>query len=298
MAPLADPGVHERPDRQSSGRLLDRVPEVSGLRVGVAVSGEVPAHPVAEAPFAQVLLEHPEKTPALLVRQNVEHGVDLVGRAHREFDRPRHVEPVKGERRLPVASEPYPTLVLRLEIVQAAKGHVGSERLVEPDAVPPPHGHEVAEPHVCDLVPDDRRDALELVASRMGRIGQKRYLAERHAPQVLHGAECEVGDRDEVELVTRVGLIEVLGEEPQRMRARLEREAGQPRFARRVDNAERNAVHVHGLGGLERADDEGDDVGRHRDRVGELEATLAVGENCHGALGAVGDGEEVRLHLE
>ena len=68
---------------------------------------------------------------------------------------------------------------------------------------------------------------LELVASRLGRIGEQRYLAERHAPQVLHGAECEVGDRDEVELVARVGLIEVLGEEPQRVRARLEREAGE-----------------------------------------------------------------------
>ena len=41
MTPLADPGVHERPDRQPFGRLFDRVPQVCGLSVGVAVSGEV-----------------------------------------------------------------------------------------------------------------------------------------------------------------------------------------------------------------------------------------------------------------
>ena len=57
-------------------------------------------------------------------------------------------------------------------------------------------------------------------------------LSERDAPEVLHGPEGEVGDRHQVELVARVGLVEVLGEEPKRVGAGLERGRGQTGLAR------------------------------------------------------------------
>ena len=37
----------------------------------------------------------------------------------------------------------------------------------------------------------------------VSRIDEQRRLAERHAPEVLHRAEREVGQRDEVELLRR-----------------------------------------------------------------------------------------------
>ena len=298
MPTLEDPRVHERADRQAIGRLFDSVPQVGGLGVAVAMSGKVTADAFAEALHSEVLLEHPKKAAALLVGEGIEHRVDLVGRAHRELDGARRVEPVEGERHLPVATEIHPALVLGLEVVQAAKGHVGRERLVQPDAVPPAHGHEVAEPHVRDLVLDDLGDAFQLVTGRVGGVGEQRGLTERHASEVLHRTEGEVGDRDEVELVTWVGLVEVLREVTQRVRAGLESESGQPCLAGGVNHAKRSSVHIHGLGGLERADDEGDQVGRHRDRVGELEATLAVGKLCRATFSTVREGQEVRLDLE
>ena len=276
MATLEDPRVHERADRKFLGRLLDRVPQVGCLGVAVAVSRKVPADTVAEAFGADVLLEHPKKAAALLVGEGVEHRVDFVGRAHRELDRPRRVEPVEGECNLPIATESDPALVLRLEVVQAAKGHVGRERLVQPDAVPPAHGHEVAEPHVCDLVLDHPGDALELVAGRMSGVGEQRGLTEGRTSEVLHRTPGEVGDRDQVELVAWEGLAKVLGVVPERVRAGFESKRGQVRLSCGVNHAQRGSVHIHDVGGLERADDEGDQVGRHRDRVGELEATLAT----------------------
>ena len=208
------------------------------------------------------------------------------------------MQAVDSEGQVPVATEADEALPLGPEVVQAEQAHEGGERLVQPDAVPPAHRHEVAEPHVGDLVLDDLGDPLELDAGRVVGIGEQVDLAERDAAEVLHRAEGEVGDRDEVELVARVGLVEVVGEEPKRVGAGLERERGEVRLARGVDDAKRDAVDVDRLGGLERADDEGDDVGRHRDRVGEDEATLAVGELRRRLLGAVRDREQARFDVE
>ena len=45
--------------------------------------------------------------------------------------------------------------------------------------------------------------------------------------------------------------------------------AGEVALARNVEDAQRHAVDVDRLGVLERADDEGDEVGAHQHRVGE-----------------------------
>ena len=91
----------------------------------------------------------------------------------------------------------------------------------------------------------------------------RRRLAEGHTAQVLHRPEGEVGDGHQVELVGRVGNAEVLGEEPQGVAADLGGVAGQMSLARRVHDAQGDAVHVDRIGGLEQAHDEGDQVGGH-----------------------------------
>ena len=57
-------------------------------------------------------------------------------------------------------------------------------------------------------------------------------LAEGDAAQVLHGAEGEVGDGDQVELVARVGDAVPVGQEAQGERADLEGEGGEVGLAR------------------------------------------------------------------
>ena len=98
-------------------------------------------------------------------------------------------------------AEVDPALPVGPEGVGGLHLHERGERLVEPDAVPPPHGHEVAEPHVGELVGDDVGDALQLgLGGRVG-VDEQQHLAEGDAAEVLHGPEGEVGDGDEVELV-------------------------------------------------------------------------------------------------
>ncbi len=145
---------------------------------------------------------------------------------------------------------------------------------------------------------DDFGDAFELVAGRVGGVGEQRGLTECHASEVLHGTEGEVGDRDEVELVAWVRLVEVLGVVTQRVRAGFESKGGQMLLACGVDHAKGGSVHIHGVGDLERADDEGDQIRRHRDGFGEFEATLAAGKFCRAEFGTVRDREEVRFDLE
>ena len=60
-----------------------------------------------------------------------------------------------------------------------------------------------------------------------------------------------------------------------------------------VHDAQGHAVDVDRLGGLERPDDEGHQVGGHRHGVGEVHLLLAVAERDGLHLGAVGDGGEV-----
>ena len=59
-------------------------------------------------------------------------------------------------------AEVDPALPLGPEGVGGQHLHEGGEGLVQPDAVPPLHGHEVAEPHVGDLVGDHVGDPLQL----------------------------------------------------------------------------------------------------------------------------------------
>ena len=169
------------------------------------------------------------------------------------------------------------------------------ERLVQPDAVPPLHRHEVAEPHVGELVGDHVGDRSQLGLGGAVGVDQQRGLAVGDAAEVLHRARREVGERDHVELVARVRDAVVVGEEAQARTRRppARTPSGGPCRAR-YDDPQRRAVDVDRLGGLERADDERDQVGRHLHRVGEPDRPLAVAGRLSRDLAAVRDRERAR----
>ena len=156
---LPDPGVHDRAYRLA-GRGLERVPQVRGLRVAVRVLGQVPADAVAEAVGAKVPLEHPQDRRSLDVRERVEHAVRVVRRANRVLDGSRRAECVDVECDRSGPSLQRPAVPLGAEGIHADELHERREGLVQPDPVPPPHRHQIAEPHVGDLVGDGVRDAL------------------------------------------------------------------------------------------------------------------------------------------
>ena len=271
---VKDPAVHDLGDGLS-GRVPERFPEIGGLGIGEAVAVQIEAHPGAEDVRAQVLLEHAEHGRALLVGEQVEHGLAVARRAHLELDGPRVLEAVHSHGRRAGDAEGDPALPLGFPRVHGEQLHEGRERLVEPDAVPPRHGDEVAEPHVRHLVGDHVGDALQLRVRRGGLVDEEGGLAERDGAQVFHGAGGEVGNGEEIQLVAGVRQAVVALEELQRERAGGDAEARQRLLAGHAPDAERRLAHHDGVGGLQLAHDERHEVRGHADGVGEAHRLFA-----------------------
>ena len=161
---------------------------------------------------------------------------------------------------------------------------------------PPSHGDQITEPHVGDFVGNDVRRPHPLRLRCLLRIEEQQYLAEGDATEVLHSAESEVGDGHEIQLLAGVGDVVILGEMAQGEGADLQCEFRQVALADRVHDAQRHAVHVHRLGGLERADDEGHEIGGHFHGVVEGHQAPAVASGRFGNDGGVGDGVQVVRH--
>jgi hypothetical protein len=159
----------------------------------------------------------------------------------------------------------------------------GRERLVEPQVVPPPHGDEVAEPHVGHLVQHGL--VAPLVEEAGDAAAEDVVLEERDGAGVLHRARVELRDEQLVVLAERVpdaeaAVVEVeallgLGEQPFGVHVLGERGAavdaerdGSPRRSNTVVDVlvaplgvgpghERYQVGAHDLGGGEAVDSGG-----------------------------------------
>ena len=88
--------------------------------------------------------------------------------------------------------------------------------------------------------------AAPVISSSVTCVGieQQARLAERDAAEVLHRAEREVGERDEVALLARIRDAVVVGEERDRERADVERELREVPSAGDVRDAHRDAARV------------------------------------------------------
>ncbi len=294
VARLEDPAVHDRRDGQARG-VSEGLPEIGGLGVGEAVPLEVQAHALPEHGRAQVLLEHAERRGALLVREKIEHRHAIVRVPYFELDGPRRLEAVDRHRGRARHAESDPALPLRLPGVHGKQLHERGEGLVEPDAVPPGHGDEIAEPHVRHFVRDHVGDALELAVRGRGFVHEQRVLAEGDGAQVLHRARCEVGDGEEIDLVARVRQAVVAFEELERERSDREREPREVLLARHAPDPEWRPTDHDRVRRLQLADHEGHEVGRHPDAVGEGDGLAPVAQRFFPDHRAIGDrGEVVR----
>lgn len=84
---------------------------------------------------------------------------------------------------------------LILEGLQAVAGHPLSKALIEPEIVPPLHGHVVAEPMMRQLVGDHQRDDVEVILGRI-LIRQHVLLTEGDYTRILHGIRSELPYED------------------------------------------------------------------------------------------------------
>ena len=173
--------------------------------------------------------------------------------------------------------EPQVVVHLRERRVHDLRGHEVGEHFLHPHVVEPAHGDQVAEPHVRGLVRDHRGAAEHLVLRRRLVEQQSRRVVEDLAG-VLHAAELERGDRDEVELAERVGDGGVALEKLERARVQVENRVAVARHLGGVglamEHPEGAAVALGGLD-LEIAGDERDQVGGQRLGFGETVPSCA-----------------------
>ena len=193
---MPDSRSHERaqPSRSrplSSSSAVEQVGE-RGVAPGVPV--EVAAHAGEEGVLAEVGRELAQRGGALGVGDavEVEQGRAVVG--HRTGDRVGGREGVGAVApRLAGEREVLPRAVVVGGAVGGEHPHVLREGLVEPEVVPPPHRHQVAEPHVRELVGDDL-GAEPALAARRTAPRDEVLVGEGDQAGVLHRPGVEVGD--------------------------------------------------------------------------------------------------------
>ena len=222
------------PDASESARQRS-----AAARVALAMAADVGAHAAPEDGVAEVALQHAHHRGALLVGDQVEVGVGFLGRAHGAIDRMRAAQGVELERGGARVLEVVPHPPGGLPVVDDREGHPGGEGFVEPEIVPPGHRDQVAVPHVRQLVRDHLRGALALGQRRGRGIEQQQRLAEEDGAGVLHRAELEVRNRDEIELRVRVGQAEVALETGQRGARGLQRKGREAALAGDVPDPDR-----------------------------------------------------------
>ena len=273
----------------AAGALRQRRQQVGQRGVAVLVLAEVPLHAGEELVLADVgdqLLEH---RGALGVGDAVEVDLDGGDVGDVRGDRVGGGQLVLGvgpgllgvgERR------PGGRVLGRLGLAQRAD--VGRERLVEPQVVPPAHGHEVAEPHVRELVQDRLR--APLVGGPADLRAEDVVLEEGHRAGVLHRPGVELRHEELVVLVERVRVVEdlvevveaLLGDGEQLVRVQVLRQR------RPAVEAQRNALVRVGDPGVG-AGDQRDEVGRDPLGRGEVHQLRAGRARLDGAAAGVGD---------
>ncbi len=261
------------------------------------VGVEIVVDAVTKAALAEVLLQHAQECAALLVGEHVEHAFAVGGGSHLELDRAGAQQRVGVEGDAALDAERRPSLPIGTVGLACSDLHERGECLVEPDAVPPAHGHEVAEPHVGQLVCDHVGHQLAFVLGACGRVDQQQALTERDASEVLHGAGGEIGQCHQVDLVSGVGDAVVLLEPSQAEGSDILAEPGQVTLARHVHDSQRCAVDIDGVGHVEASDHECHQVAAHHHGVGERDHVAPLDERSID-LGAVRDRRQAVVDVE
>mmetsp|Transcript_585 Transcript_585/g.1032 ORF Transcript_585/g.1032 Transcript_585/m.1032 type:complete len:328 (+) Transcript_585:960-1943(+) len=152
VAHLLGPALHHLPDGQARG-LLPCAPQVEGLGVSVLVPAHVEAQALLEVLKAEHGAQHADHAGALAVGDGVEHLLHLLRVRDGHLDGVAGAEGVQTQRGgLVVHRELVPHLPVGEQLVRGPGLRPAGEPLVEPEVVPPGHGHQVAEPLVRQLV--------------------------------------------------------------------------------------------------------------------------------------------------
>ena len=173
---------------------------------GVAESerSQVFLHALVEAVFADQFLEFAHHDRRLVVNDRAVHLAGFIQVFQVLADGVGARRTIYGVSARIVAHEEIQVVIDVRELrVDNLRGHEIREDFFRPDVVEPLHGHQVAEPHMCRLMRDQRCAAKQLGIGRRFLEEQVRCAVQDGA-NMLHTSVLEIGDQREAELVVRV----------------------------------------------------------------------------------------------
>nr|GEU28254.1 hypothetical protein [Tanacetum cinerariifolium] len=272
-------------------RFFHFAPQIVRHRVAVGVPGDVAAHAVAPCILAHVVFQHADHRLALLVGDAVErlaglfHGGDAL---HDGVGSGQGVAVDRVFARVHGVQAPVP---FGMQTRGGARLHPRREALVEPQVVPPCHGHQVAEPLVGDFVRGRDKRRLAVALRGRARIEQHRVFEREDGAPVFHGAEelALAWRGDVIELGQRVLDAEVVVIFAQYGARGVQRELRLSHGALLRDHADLGAA-LGGGGAFEVAQAEEQQIGRHPGRRGKAHQFAAVGQFGGGRHGHVRHG--------
>lgn len=94
---------------------------------------------------------------------------------------------------------------------QTHAGAVISETLLEPEIIPPFHGHEITEPHVRELMHCNFGPHLSFKIGHLARCCEE-CISHDNETNIFHAADAKLRDKDLIVLLEREGTTEKLFE--------------------------------------------------------------------------------------
>ncbi|GBD27086.1 hypothetical protein HRbin30_02430 [bacterium HR30] len=191
MARLADPRICQFGHGLARG-CAEFAPEVVSGGVGFPVLLQVGTHALAERIHAEKAFDHPHHRCAFPIGDDVEAFGCLFGVGDGKRDGMGGHQSVELKGALEGSNEVAPEIPLRVELSSDLGTNERGERLVEPQIVPPSHGHQVAPPHVSEFVGCRGENGFARANGGSLRVGRNHGEPVGNGPWVFHGPGLEI----------------------------------------------------------------------------------------------------------
>ena len=256
-------------------------PEIGLVCASPLVFLEVREHAAAEGLGAEPCLHHFENALPLLIDERVDGGEKVRDGPHRLPDGASGEPGVLRVGLLRVGEARDVGVEFGIDLHHDLVAHPLRERFVEPEIVPPLHGHEISEPHVRQFVGRESRERSALGDAHALRVEEKILVGVRDGARVLHRTVDVFGDGEKIEFVERIAPSEIALQAGQDRREDVDDGSGETALPLHGHDAGRDGSARHGRE-FEVANRDREQIRRERRRFSELDdSSRAFGSVGH-----------------
>ena len=187
-----------------AGGFRNLVPEVFGRGIPVRMLRKIGVDALLKYFRPDISFHHAQHRCSLAIGDSIEERLDVRG----SF-RVRANGPDGGHRIIHKRPQRFPDLLLvnvpfRFLCCEGFPRHPGRKPFVQPDVIPPFHGHKVAKPLVRHFVGNHRRHLLPCVIRGRLLVNQQRAVSIGNGADILHCPRGKVREHDVIQLFVRI----------------------------------------------------------------------------------------------